>query len=128
MSVNTLKGPIPSEASALRRTRSAGPAEVASRLAGLLLVCGEPRIEVDLSDAGALARGQLAAVQLRAVVPSVRVSDDGPVIAGGGEQAPRPGIDAQRLGPAQLDATADRRADRELGHGRRDVVGGDELD
>src|SRR5438093_13509529 len=83
---------------------------------------------VDLPDAGARARRQLAAVQLRAVVPSVRVSDDGPVIAGGREQPPRPGVDAQRLGPAQLDTAADRRADRELGHARRDVVGRDELD
>jgi len=50
-------------------------------LAGLLLVCGEPRVEVDLPDSGALARRQFAAVQLRAVVPSVRVSDHYPVIA-----------------------------------------------
>ena len=81
---------------------------MASRLAGLLLVCGEPRIEVDLPDAGARARRQLAAVQLCAVVPSVRVSDDGPVLAAGREQPPRPRVDAQRLGPAQLDALADR--------------------
>ena len=58
----------------------------------------------------------------------MRVSNDGPVVAGGHEQPPRPGVDAQRLGPAQLDAAADRRADRELGHRRRDVAGGDELD
>src|SRR5947209_4184980 len=93
-----------------------------------MLVCGEPCLEVDLPDAGALARCQLAAMQLRAVVLSVRVSDDGPVIAGGREQPPRPGVDAQRLWPAQLDAAADRRAYRELGHRRRDVVSGDELD
>src|SRR5436190_3675969 len=77
----------------------------AALLAGLLLVCGEPRVEVDLPDAGALARCQLAAVQLRAVAPSVRVGDDCPVIAGGREQPPRPGVDAQRVGAAQLHPT-----------------------
>src|SRR5262249_14714218 len=111
-----------------RSARNAGPTEVALRLAGLLLVCGEPRVEVDLPDAGAFARGQFAAVQLRAVVPGVRVGDDVPVVAGGREQPPRPGVDPQSLGPAQLDAVADRRADGELGHRRCDVVGGDELD
>ena len=89
------------------------------RLAGLLLIFGEPCVEVDLPDAGALTRGQLAAVQLRTVVPSMRVSDDHPVIAGRREQPPGPGVDTQRLRAAQLDAAADRRADRELG-GRSD--------
>jgi hypothetical protein len=39
--------------------------------------------KVDPPDAGARARRQLAIVQLRAVVPGVRVSDDGPVVTGG---------------------------------------------
>src|SRR5256885_11276413 len=90
-----------------RSARNAGPTAVALRLAGLLLVGGEPRVEVDLPDAGALARRQLAAVQLRAVVPRVRVSDDGPVIAGGREQPPPPGVDAHRLGPAEPDPAAE---------------------
>ena len=49
------------------------------------------------------------------------------VVAGGGEQAPRPGVDAQRLRPAELDAAVGGRAGRQLGHGRGDVVGGHEL-
>ena len=68
-----------------RYATNAGPTEVAVRLAGLLLVCGEPGVEVDLPDAGARAGRQLAAVQLCAVVPGVRVSDDCPVVAGGRE-------------------------------------------
>ena len=50
------------EVSPATGARIAGPTKVALRLAGLLLVCGEPRVEVDLPDAGARARGQLAAV------------------------------------------------------------------
>jgi hypothetical protein len=41
-------------------------------LARRLLVCGEPCIEVDVPDAGALTRRELAAVQLGAVVPVTR--------------------------------------------------------
>ena len=56
-----------------------------------LLICGEPSLEVDLPDARALARRELAAVQLCAVAPSVRVCDDHSVIAGGHKPPPRPG-------------------------------------
>src|SRR4051812_49331615 len=87
----------------------------------------EPRLEVDRPDARAVARRQLAAVQLGAVVTRVWVADDLTLVAGGGEQAPRPRVDAQRLRPAELDAAADRRAGRQLGHAGGHVVGADEL-
>jgi hypothetical protein len=57
----------------------------------------------------------------------VRVGDDLPLVPGRGEQAPRPSIDAERLGPAKLHAAPDRRADRQLGHGGRHLVNGDWL-
>ena len=57
----------------------------------------------------------------------MRVGDDLAVVALGGEQAPRPGVDAQRLGPAELDAAVGGRAGGQLGHGRGHVVGGHEL-
>src|SRR5712691_12494611 len=85
---------------------------------------GEPRVEVGCSDAGAVARRQLAGLELGAEVVGVRVGDDRPLVPGGGEQAPRPGVDAQRLGPAEFDAAIDRRSGRQLGDGRGDVVGG----
>src|SRR6478735_7500584 len=93
----------------------------------LLAVRGEPRLEVDRPDARALARRQLAAVQLGAEVARVRVAHDLALVAGGGEEAPCPRVDAQRLGPAELDTPADRRAGRQLGHSGGHVVGGDEL-
>ena len=57
-----------------RYARNAGPTEVASGFGDLLLVRGEPRVEVDLPDAGARARRQLAAVQLSAVGGAVAVT------------------------------------------------------
>ena len=58
----------------------------------------------------------------------MRVGDDRPLVTGGGEQPPRPVVDAQRLGSAELDPAADGRAERQIGDSRCDVVGGDELD
>src|SRR5207248_4686542 len=78
-------------------------------------------------DAGAVARRQLAGLELGAVVAGVRVGDDRPLVAGGGEQAPGPGVDAQRFGPTEFDAAIDRRSGRQLGDGGGDVVDGDEL-
>src|SRR5262245_31774242 len=74
----------------------------------------DPHVEVERPDARTLTGRQLAIVQLGAVVASVRVTDDGAVVADEGEQAPRPRIDAERLGPAELDAATDRRAGRQL--------------
>ena len=52
----------------------------------------------------------------------MRVADDRARVTGRGEQPPRPRVDAQPLRPAELDAAADRRAGRQLGHRRGDVV------
>jgi hypothetical protein len=49
-------------------------------------------------------------VQLGPKVEGLGVGDDSPLVAGGGEQAAGPRVDAESLGPTELDAAADRRA------------------
>jgi hypothetical protein len=75
-------------------------------------------------DAPAVARRHLAAVQLGAEVPRLRVADHRALISGGVEQAPSPRVDAQRPGPIDLDAAADRRAGRQPGHPGGHLVDG----
>jgi hypothetical protein len=58
----------------------------------------------------AFAGRELAAVQLGPKVEGLGVGDDSPLVAGGGEQAAGPRVDAESLGPTELDAAADRRA------------------
>src|SRR4051812_38047471 len=124
-----LRTRTPAATTALGRGRGIGVHRVMRRLRARGSVAGrdEPCVEVDRSDARAVARPELAALQLRSVVPRVRIADDRAVVADGAEQAPRPGVEAERLGAAELDAAAGRRAHRQLGDGCGDVLGPDEL-
>jgi hypothetical protein len=57
----------------------------------------------------------------------VRIGDDCPLVSGRGEQAPGPGVYAERLRAAKFDAATGRLGGGELGHRRGDLVRGDRL-
>src|SRR5450755_1169473 len=84
--------PVPRAGWGARMKRCGRWVPTAAAMGGLLLVYAGwqlfrwPAGHRELFGDVGRARRQLAAVQLRAVVPSVRVSDDGPVVAGGREQ------------------------------------------
>src|SRR5919205_348788 len=89
----------PQGAACWSRGRCRGPAPCRSCRDGgrrFLPLGGEPGVEVDGPDARALARRQLAALELGAEVACVRVGDDRARVAGGGEQAPCPRVEGQR--------------------------------
>src|SRR3954452_22137896 len=95
--------PLPTRPASEREACAGVTGSATARCATLRpILGGEPGVEVDLPDAGVRACGQLAAVQLRAEIERVRVGDDGPRVTRRGEQSPRPGVDPERLGAADL--------------------------